>query len=60
VTSTAGSAFQPLQQFDPEYFTQMNDLSCKFYEQVESLAYSVQTFWRLVQTENFDVENTFK
>jgi hypothetical protein len=60
VSSAAGSAFQPLQNFDPEYFLQMNDLSSKFYEQIESMAYSVQTLWRLVHTENFDVENTLK
>jgi hypothetical protein len=38
----------------------MNELSGKFYEQIEQMAYLVQTFWKMVQSENFDVENTFK
>lgn len=32
ITNTKGSAYQPLNYFDPEYFILMNELSAKFYE----------------------------
>jgi hypothetical protein len=46
--------------FDPEYFVLMSELTSKFYGAVENLASSVQSFWKLIQSDTLDVDTTHK
>lgn len=48
INSKTTGKFSALEKFDAEYFILMSELTAKFYGTIETLAGSVQNFWKLI------------